>query len=663
MNQKIPLSRGIQIGMTAAAILLSLFMGPFGVMTGIVLWKPIDWLFAGPLVKWQRQISIQQVFQWLFNPLIGLGTAIALWAVFPGKIFGTGIVNVLFYDLGILLAAGVLFYGVNYQRKTMEPLMSLNLLKKEWQNWAMTVCFAMALWSCFTYMNGLFDIHHRYATCRLLIWFSLALICTFRFDRSQLLKSYNLLYLAAASFGGYLYAKPYRGIEEQDELYRLQAYVMVIGGFALLQMMISLVNAVRNKEIKGKRLFLPYVTATIVMMTLLVVFANGRSWTKLMVIVFGIFYLRMWMWPGRNRLLSIFGYALILNFLQMIVYSLMHRPYLRFRYNRYGMGFHTVTMTGYYLALVLCAVVVILYIRYRKTRRWRDGWKELSLLGMGNVYLFLTLSRTGYLAAFVMESLVILLMGLFQQKRRGRMMLQSLGLFFLSTLFFFPIVFTAQRTIPALINDPIYTEYEVWEYTTDETTQPDSELYIDLEAFIKVAKNKLFGQDMGNISLSSVWERGKPVYLSQEGSLLASIDPEMDQKQDISNGRFAIFRAYITHWNATGHKDMGVELENGEISVHAHNTFLQVAHDHGMITGIGFLLFGLLTFFLGLYRLGKEHRKRPELLLIVAVVIAFGAAGMVEWIYHLCNPFGFSLMVIIAPLLFTGGSKYGKEKI
>lgn len=641
-----------------------LLMGLFLAAVSFGLWKLVDRLFAAARAKNKnKEIPVQKVFQWIGNPIIAAVALIALLAVFPGRVFGTGIVNFGFYYLGIFLAAAVLLYGVNYKRSGEGWLITLKQIKENWTQWAMAVCFAGALWSCYEYMNGLYDIHHSYATCRLLVWFSLVLIFTFRFDRKELLTVYNLLYLVAASIGGYFYAKPYQGIEEQDELYKLQAYVMVIGGFALLQLIIALVKKIVKRQKGGARLYLPYTLAVILMLALLIIFANGRTWTALMAVMFGIFYLRMWMWEHRDRLLTIFSNGLILNFLYMIVYSLMHRPYLRFRHNRYGMGFHTVTMTGYYLALVLCAIVVRLFIRYRKTKRWQEVWKELSLLGIGNVYLFLTLSRTGYLAAFVMEIFMIILMSLIGEKKRIRFMLQSLGLFAAVSLMFFPVVFTAQRMLPAMVNDPIYAEFEVWEYTTDKTTPPDSELYIDIVAFVKVAKHKLFGMEMENISLSSAWEKLNPVYLRSGGGFLASAEPMAEEEKDFSNGRIEIFREYIGHWNATGHEDMGVLLANGEISTHAHNTFLQVAHDHGVMTGILFLLFGIFTFFLGLYRLEKEKKREPYLALIVALVIAFGAAGMVEWIYHICNPFGFSLMVVIAPLLFGGGQKHGKETI
>lgn len=629
----------------------------------VLLWKLTDKLFAGKWAGRNKEITMQKLLQWICNPIIGVITAVALFAVFPSRVFGTGILNYGFYYLGILLAAAVLLYGINRKRQGEEPLMTIKQVKQNWTGWTMSVCFAGVLWSCYEYLNGLYDIHHSYAACKMLTWMALALIFTFKFTRKELLTVYNLIYLILAPIGGYFYAKPYQGIEEQDELYKLQAYVLVVGGFALLQLIIALIKKGIKKEKSTARLCLPYAIALAVTVGMMVIFRNGREWPVLMAVIFGIFYLRMWMWEDRGQLLKIFGNGLLLNFLYTVGYCLMHRPYLRFRHNRYGMTYHTVTMTGYYLALVLCAVMVSLFLRYYQRKCWGECWKELSLLGMGNVYLFLTLSRTGYVAAFAMEVFMIVFMVLLHEKKRIRAFFKAAGLTLGVSILFFPIVFTAQRIIPALVREPVYSEIEIWEYTTDKTTPTDSELYIDITAFIKVAKNKLFGMDMGNISLSEAWERLSPVYQKARGDLLASTEPQMEEEKDFSNGRFDIFREYISHLNAIGHEDMGVPLENGEISSHAHNTFLQVAHDHGWITGIIFLVFGIYTLFLAIYRYKvywhkQEREEQPWMVLTIAVVIAFGAAGMVEWIYHICNPFGYALMVVITPLLFRETPKH-----
>ena len=121
-----------------------------------------------------------------------------------------------------------------------------------------------------------------------------------------------------------------------------------------------------------------------------------------------------------------------------------------------------------------------------------------------------------------------------------------------------------------------------------------------------------------------------------------------EEENDISNGRFDIFKSYIKVWNLWGHEEMGAELPTGEIAIHAHNTFLQVIHDHGLVIGIYFVIFMVYIFVLGMKR-ALGNRDGYEVLFPV-LMISFCAASMVEWILHLCNPFGFALFISMLPL-------------
>lgn len=130
-----------------------------------------------------------------------------------------------------------------------------------------------------------------------------------------------------------------------------------------------------------------------------------------------------------------------------------------------------------------------------------------------------------------------------------------------------------------------------------------------------------------------------------------------EEISDYSNGRMDIFSRYIAQWNATGHDGMGVELEDGSLSVHAHNTYLQVIHDHGLITGAVYLLLGLVTliqmFRYAAFHLRREGQKEkdPYAALPLAIFLAYAVAGLVEWLFHPCNPLGFATLLILAPLL------------
>ena len=617
--------------------------------TGCVI---VDKAFSGKWKEKNKEITIQNLLQWTLNPILAIVTLISLLAVFPGRIFGVGIVNYGFYYAGITLTAAVGFFGINYKRSGNEPLITKEILQDKLWQWAMAFCFAKVLWSCYEYMNGLYTVHHIWATCKILIWFGLAYLCTLK--KEEWLKIWNLLYVIPAVVIAYQRYKPFIGVDSEEAFTcKWQAQMVVVAGFVTLQILVSLVQLILKKRKFNGTFNYFYAGLFVAVIAFMVVFRNTRTWPVIAAIMFGVFYYRCWIWEKRNYLMHIFCNGIILNFIYMVYFCLMHRPYLRFRHNRYGMGFHTVTMTGYYLALVLCAVVVRFFAIYYKTRRWQECWKELSLLGIANVYLFLTLSRTGYLAAFVMELFMCVFVVLLKEKRKLFGILKKIAVGIGISVLFFPIVFTAQRILPAVANDPIYSEIEVWEHIVEKGERKDSERYIDIVAFLKVAGNKLFDIDTGNISLSSV---GTPVYVLDASVMVASEADMMEEISDISNGRVEIFMEYIKHWNLTGHEKMQIEFPNGSIPAHAHNTFLQMIHDHGLIAGGLFVIFGILSFFLSIRRCGvADYGNQEEYydLLPVAVILAFAAAGMVEWIFHFSNPFGFAIFIVIVPLLFV----------
>ena len=176
----------------------------------------------------------------------------------------------------------------------------------------MAVSFAGAVWSCYEYLNGLYNIHHYYAACKFLTWISLALLFTFK--KENLLKLWNFLYVVPAVIYGYYYAKPYVGVAEQEELFRLQARLIVVLGFLALQLILSLVQRIRKKAKAAPKLNLPFVALYSLWAVLMLVFRNTRSWVIVLIIVSLIFYYCIWNWEKRELLLKIFGNGLILNF-------------------------------------------------------------------------------------------------------------------------------------------------------------------------------------------------------------------------------------------------------------------------------------------------------------------------------------------------------------
>ena len=618
-----------------------------------------------------RAVKVQSVFRFVCNPLIVIGGLILLLMIFPGRKFGTGIINYAFYGVGILLLLTVLLFVVNYKREGVKPLIDWQQLKGQVPELLMAVCIAKVIWSCYEYMNGLYEIHHSFATRKLIIWFLLAVLCTFA--KKEFLKIYNIVILVAAVIGSYIYAKPHLGVEEEGELYKLEAYIIVLGILVITLLITNIVGMLLKKKTTGHKISIPYVLFLIVFMGLMIAFRNARTWPVLAMVLFLLFYLRMWTWEKSDRILRMVGNGLILNFIYMVGYSLLHRPYHRYYYYRYGLGYHTVTMTSVYLTLILCAIFVRIYKKSRQNVRFVDMWFEWSLAAVANIYMFLTLSRTGYIAAVVMELFMIALFGFMQEKKKVLTAARYLGIVLGTSVLFFPIVFTVTRITPALVDEPVLADVEMTTHAITKGTPSDSILYTDIQRVMKLAAYKVLGMYQDDFSFRDAtpeslqedyfypalaeavrsWMDPDAIRVVNDNILLASEEDGVGDEgvlNDMTNGRIEIFQQYIKHWNLTGHEEMGVPDENGNMIVHAHNVFLQVIHDHGLITGVAFIIFGMLSFVLAMLRFVKK--KDTEMLFTVLVILSFAVAGMAEWIFHLCNPFGISVFFVITPLLF-----------
>ena len=158
-----------------------------------------------------------------------------------------------------------------------------------------------------------------------------------------------------------------------------------------------------------------------------------------------------------------------------------------------------------------------------------------------------------------------------------------------------PMTYSGIRLLPALYNDPYLYEIEDSASAIHKDDPKDSDAYMSVSYFKYVIENKLLSDaseltEQTELFCNAV--TGKPSV--KNDVLVASAQDEagMSDAEDFSNGRLEIFRSYMDNWNATGHTEMGVLLPDGSISVHAHNTYLQVIHDHGLIVGIYFLCFG-----------------------------------------------------------------------
>lgn len=193
--------------------------------------------------------------------------------------------------------------------------------------------------------------------------------------------------------------------------------------------------------------------------------------------------------------------------------------------------------------------------------------------------------------------------------------------------------------------------------------------YISVGRFAEVFLDKVFSIPEGTFDFYGEDEKYRTLYMHNEAAgeqLVASLvlpsafysEPdavpyeETESSDDYSNGRMTIFRSYLEQLNADGHDTMGAVLPDGEIAVHAHNIYLQMAYDHGIGVGILFVIFGAVSLVYAVSFYVKKKDTITGAALPMVVIFSFAIAGMVEWIFHLSSPSGFVLMLVLAPLLY-----------
>ena len=283
------------------------------------------------------------------------------------------------------------------------------------------------------------------------------------------------------------------------------------------------------------------------------------------------------------------------------------------------------------------------------------------------------MARTGLFAVTLTGLAAWLMIARGKGRVRIHSLLTNLGLMVLAVLVMFPVTFTLQRNTPGMVGEPVPFEIEEWPDQVMRGHNLTSIRYMRIGRFVDVFANKIFGIPEGTFDFYGEIAEYKATH-DENGNeipkLVASIDyipsyveplyaestgelPEdMKDEGDYSNGRTTIFRSYFEQLNMTGHDEMGAVLPNGEIAVHAHNIYLQVAYDHGIGVGILFVIFGAVSLVYAVIFYVKKKDTIIGAALPMVVIFSFAIAGMVEWIFHLSSPGGFVLMLVLAPLLY-----------
>ena len=628
-------------------------------------------------------------YQILCDPFIIFFAVWGMIAVGPMHVFGKHFFDIVILESGIVMLAITLLYIVNRQYPTKERKMVLADSNEEISDLLQVIFIALAIWATINYQNGIADVFHDIAFRQMLIFMGLALIVTF--TSHELWNVQNLIGGGAAAVFSVIYVNKQMPLQVDSyhvTSLRLMGVLIVISTLIA----INIFSVLKNKRLKVSKNF--YALFTAVMMVLFVWRRNTRWWPVIMVVAFIVYFIRYSAWKRHSVLLVNVARGMSLNFIACTFYCLMHRPYLSFRFTRYPHMFFTVTETATYLSAAVAASMVLLFAKYDKDGKWRSCVKEFLLFGAEIVYAMFTMSRTVILAVAVTFFVLLFTLSGIGMKHAAKRRLSLLLSCIAVTLWCFPICFGLQRMIPAVVGEPVFYDYEK-DGMPDEIIRGDvrdSSYYISFGRFFDYFSYKMFGTPEDGLDLDryDIAERevngladrltasnAASGYLTtasdkqiidsgsdSEPDLNSESDSNLgsDISEEVTNGRTSIFRSYISQMNLLGHDTMGAILKDGSTASHAHNIYLQVSYDNGIIVGVLFGIWIIATIARSYGYLRRKHAVDRAAGLPLSITVTFAASGLVEWVSHPCIPLGLMFILILPPLVMEpDDAEYGEE--
>lgn len=605
------------------------------------------------------EVLVGRWVRFIGNPLVAVLTVVCAVTIWPVKLFSSRPLDIIVYESGVFLLAAVLFYGLNHKRDEVYDKVKEKLAKYRIADILQAVCIAEAIWYCTEYVNGLSNYAHYEAFRYVLIWLSLAMLTTF--TKKELLNLMNGLYIVLVIIAGIIYKLNFKGVLEEESLMMLTIFVAATGGLVVLNVIKSLFQK------KVSRVNIGYAGILILLAALMIIFRHKWVWPIVMTVMFLVYFLRFGAWKRKGIFLDNLANGILLSFAAVLIQSLLHRPYHYFMYVRYPLTFHTSTTTAIYLSAVLCAALAKYFSKTGHSVRLADTWKELFTVAGVAAYLIMTLSRTGYVAILVAGLVLLVATAEGKWKEKLRKIGIQMGSLILAVLIGFPVCFTATRTIPAVVNEPFIYDIEVFVDSIVRGEKPDALRYMTVARFVTVFNIRILGMDEKS---AMIFGSDDPDYISMmeesyvfvasadEAAGMSGANNTMFDTGDISNGRFDIYKSYWNNLNWNGHEVMSVD---GKI-MHAHNIYLQTAYDNGIAAGVMLVVLNLTSIVLAYLYYRRMRHTRRNACMPLAVMTAFSVAGIVEWTFHPCNPFGFIWLLTMAPLLFDMKKEKMKKK-
>lgn len=579
-----------------------------------------------------------------------IGIIIGFAGIVIGKLFTNDYVNIIVLFLGVVIAAAYICYGVLTCKSELEPQTEgERALCTKGIAIIRALLFAITVIMCCMYQNGYTDYEKGLYLRKIIIFFGLFMISLGK--RRWIWNIGNVLWSVVAVVFGRYYISLHSDHIEHINTATNNAWVIWVMGLIVIQIIYRVVKGAWRKL---KNISIPYFCLTLLFWAGCIIFANGRQWPALVCALMPVWIFFYATSDNREQILENICNGILMAFAGGIIFCLYRRPYQYFMLTRYGGIFFTATVTATYYLLPAAAALVKLIAAIKENDKRKTVLNSCAF-GIVAAYMAFTASRTGIIAMAAMVLYAFVIPVIKAKKNIIINQIKGFAVLTVSIIITFIMSFSATRMLPAMSGNPFYFWYEEPNayFAADTPWNGGTELsetYIDIQMTLKMLFGRLLS--VGDLDASARTEpseiRMGPLYASTKPSVNLELSEATSQ---YANGRLEIYKAYFEQLNMIGHESSSAVADNGEVLVHAHNSYLQVAFDFGIGLGIIFLIVCLVTFIRSCVSVSKSGQNDKYSYLMPLVVVGFGVASLFEWLYHIANPLGLVFLLMFAPLM------------
>lgn len=337
-----------------------------------------------------------------------------------------------------------------------------------------------------------------------------------------------------------------------------------------------------------------------------------------------------------NFFMGMLNGIIIWFFIQQII-TFGFRPYDYIRYKGLYSG---ETQNGLFYMIVFCAFILKwINSKEKKEKRFICFFYFFMSAGLVSFTIF-TGGKAPLLGIMVVTAFIFIYYNIFKRKTFYGLILNSVTMI-LCIILTFPATYSCIRYLPTILHHPIWFAGEYVEGESVCSFDPwDSSKYISFDNVINSNVDRIlhsigFKTDKWSPKVSkfksTLFVQAKE--FDKEDNAPGSsydnpfvIEGNYDVQNSSLDARKVIYVYYFKHLNFTGHDKYhdGFWFSGNTYYDHAHNMFLQIAYDYGIIPGILFVLIYLYS----LYRALKMC-KRGNWICIV-FLLATLCFGMVE---------------------------------